>query len=74
MPGKTNDLVSAILAKAKAKTIIVNQSGTPVEMPWAKDANAILQAFYGGTRLGEGLADVLFGNVNPSAKLPLTFP
>lgn len=73
LPGDTNELVSAILA-AQSNTIVVNQSGTPVEMPWVDDTSALLQAFYGGNNVGEGLADVLFGKFNPSAKLPLSFP
>ncbi|KAF9485175.1 glycoside hydrolase family 3 protein [Pholiota conissans] len=73
LPGRTNDLVAEIL-RANTNTVIVNQSGTPVSMPWASKASTLLQAFYGGNELGNGLADVLFGLVNPSAKLPLTFP
>lgn len=53
---------------------MVVQSGTPVEMPWAPQAGAILQAFYGGNSVGYGSADIIFGKVNPSARLPLTFP
>ncbi|KAK0243159.1 glycoside hydrolase family 3 protein [Armillaria nabsnona] len=73
LPGLTNDLVSKVL-QANPRTVVVNQSGTPVEMPWIDDADTALQAFYGGNELGNGLADVLFGKVNPSAKLSLTFP
>jgi beta-glucosidase len=53
---------------------VVVQSGTPVAMPWAKEAPAILQAWYGGNETGNAIADILFGDTNPSAKLPLTFP
>ncbi|GAA6041796.1 hypothetical protein JCM8097_007165 [Rhodosporidiobolus ruineniae] len=73
LPGETDALVSAVLA-ANPNTIIVNQSGTPVEFPWLKDASTLLQAFFGGNELGNGIADVLFGKINPSSKLPLTFP
>jgi beta-glucosidase len=73
LPGTSNKLVSAVLAVAP-NAIIVNQSGTPVTMPWVKEANAIVQAFYGGNDVGNGLADVLFGKLNPSSKLALTFP
>lgn len=73
LPGATNALVSAMLS-AHPNTIIVNQSGTPVAMPWIDDAKTLVQAFYGGNELGNGLADVLFGKVNPSGKLALTFP
>ncbi|KAJ7180401.1 glycoside hydrolase family 3 protein [Mycena crocata] len=73
LPGLTNPLVSAVL-RANLNTIVVNQSGTPVAMPWVDEAPTILQAFYGGNELGNGLADVLWGKVNPSAKVSLTFP
>ncbi|KAI0034128.1 glycoside hydrolase family 3 protein [Vararia minispora EC-137] len=73
LPGLTNKLASEVL-KANSNTIIVNQSGSPVEMPWVDNAHTLLQAFYGGNELGNGLADVLFGKVNPSGKLALTFP
>ncbi|KDR84011.1 hypothetical protein GALMADRAFT_236587 [Galerina marginata CBS 339.88] len=73
LPGLTNKLVSAVL-NANSNTVVVNQSGAPVEMPWINQVSALVQAFYGGNELGNGLADVLFGKVNPSGKLPLTFP
>ncbi|KAM0749713.1 glycoside hydrolase family 3 protein [Meredithblackwellia eburnea MCA 4105] len=73
LPGASDALVSAVLA-ANPNTIIVTQSGTPVAMPWVKEAHTIVQAFFGGNELGNGLADVLFGKFNPSGKLPLTFP
>ncbi|KAI0045907.1 glycoside hydrolase family 3 protein [Auriscalpium vulgare] len=73
LPGTTDKLVSAVL-KANPKTVLVNQSGSPVAMPWIDDAHTLVQAFYGGNELGNGLADVLFGKVDPSGKLSLTFP
>ncbi|KAJ7094493.1 glycoside hydrolase family 3 protein [Mycena belliarum] len=73
LPGLTNALVSAVL-RANPNTVVVNQSGTPVAMPWVDEAPTLLQAFYGGNELGNGLADVLWGKVNPSAKVSLTFP
>ncbi|GLB34071.1 putative glycosyl hydrolase 3 family protein [Lyophyllum shimeji] len=73
LPGLTNQLVWEVLV-ANPNTVVVNQSGTPVSMPWVEQASTVLQAFYGGNELGNGLADVLFGKVNPSGKLPLTFP
>ncbi|KIK67754.1 glycoside hydrolase family 3 protein [Collybiopsis luxurians FD-317 M1] len=73
LPGLTNRLVSEILA-ANSRTIVVNQSGSAVTFPWIEQASTVLQAFYGGNELGNGIADVLFGKVNPSAKLSLTFP
>ncbi|CAA7260099.1 unnamed protein product [Cyclocybe aegerita] len=73
LPGLTNRLVSEVLS-ANPNTVVVNQSGTPVGIPWVNEVATLLQAFYGGNELGNGLADVLFGKVNPSGKLPLTFP
>ncbi|KAJ6628953.1 glycoside hydrolase family 3 protein [Mycena sp. CBHHK59/15] len=73
LPGLTDPLVSAVL-RANPDTVVVNQTGTPVTMPWVDEAATILQAFYGGNELGNGLADVLWGKVNPSGKVSLTFP
>ncbi|KAJ8122053.1 hypothetical protein ONZ43_g1650 [Nemania bipapillata] len=71
--GSQDRLVQAIL-KANPRTVVVNQSGSPVTMPWADDVPAILQAWYQGQEAGNALADVLFGVHNPSGKLPSTFP
>jgi beta-glucosidase len=71
--GSQDRLVQAVL-KANARTIVVNQSGSPVTMPWADDVPAIIQAWYQGQEAGNALADVLFGLSNPSGKLPSTFP
>lgn len=73
LPGNTDELVEAVLA-AQPNAIIITQSGTPVTMPWADKASTLIHAFYGGNASGTGIANMLFGNVNPSSKLPLTFP
>ncbi|KAK9457094.1 glycoside hydrolase superfamily [Dipodascopsis uninucleata] len=73
LPLNTDKLVEAILA-ANPDTVIINQSGTPVEMPWISKAKGVLQAWFGGNETGNGIADVLFGDINPSGKLPLSFP
>jgi len=73
LPGKMNDLITAIAA-ANPSTVVVMQSGTPVSMPWASSIKAMIHAWYGGNETGNAIADILFGNVNPSAKLPLSFP
>ncbi|XBW34803.1 hypothetical protein QEN19_000369 [Hanseniaspora menglaensis] len=73
LPRATNELVTSIL-KANPNTVIVNQSGTPVEMPWIQKAPAVVQAYYGGNELGNAIADVIFGKTNPSGKLTITWP
>lgn len=71
--GSQDRLIETVLA-ANARTVIVNQSGTPVTMPWVNQAPAILQAWYQGQEAGNALADVLLGHSSPSGKLPTTFP
>lgn len=68
------DRVVEALAKANKNLIFVNISGNAVAMPWADKVNAIVQGWYGGSEAGECLADVLTGRVNPSGKLPFTWP
>ena len=64
LPPFCDELISRVL-EANPNSVIVIQSGTPVDMPWAKDARALVQAWYGGNETGNGIADVLFGVVNP---------
>ncbi|KAH7325555.1 glycosyl hydrolase family 3 N terminal domain-containing protein [Stachybotrys elegans] len=73
MGSQSNTLVSKVLA-ANPNTAVVVQSGTPVVMPWIDEAKAVCHAWYGGNETGNAIADVLFGNVNPAGKLPLTIP
>ncbi|EXJ69068.1 beta-glucosidase [Cladophialophora psammophila CBS 110553] len=73
LPPGSDDLIKAVLA-VNPNTAVVIQSGTPVTMPWLKDAPAVLQAWYGGNETGNAIADVIFANTNPSGKLPLSFP
>jgi beta-glucosidase len=73
LPGHMNELISAVLC-ANSRTVVVMQSGTPVEMPWLPSAPAVVQAWYGGNEAGNGIADILFGDTVPSGKLPLSFP
>lgn len=62
------------IAAVRPDMIFVNVSGSPVAMPWVDDVAAIVQAWYLGSETGNALADVLSGKVNPSGKLPFTFP
>ncbi|KAK5709606.1 hypothetical protein LTR17_019635 [Elasticomyces elasticus] len=73
LPPGTDELISRVL-DANPNTVVVLQSGTPVSMPWERKAKAIVHAWYGGNETGNAIADVLYGDVNPSGKLPLTFP
>lgn len=66
-------LVSAV-ATANARTIVVMENGGPQVMPWLAKVNAVLEAWYPGQHGGQAIANILFGDVNPSGKLPLTFP
>ena len=68
------DELIAQLAKANKRLIVVNISGNAVAMPWVKEVPAILQAWYLGSEAGHTIASVLVGDVNPSGKLPFTFP
>ncbi|KAI4147944.1 MAG: hypothetical protein LQ340_005308 [Diploschistes diacapsis] len=73
MPGHIDALISSV-AKVNPNVAVVLQSGTPCEMPWLEEVDTLVQAWYGGNETGNAIADVLFGDVNPSGKLPLTFP
>lgn len=73
LPGPQNELISKIL-QVNPNTIIINQSGTPITMPWINEASTVVQAWYQGQELGNSLYDVLVGNVSPCGKLPVTFP
>ncbi|KAB5554891.1 glycosyl hydrolase family 3 N terminal domain-containing protein [Coniochaeta sp. 2T2.1] len=73
LPGRMDDMIAAVAA-ANKNTVVVMQSGTPVRMPWINDVAAVVQAWYGGNETGNVIADVLFGDVNPSGKLSLSFP
>ena len=73
LPYDQQDVIEALAEVAK-KFVVVNISGSPVSMPWADKADAIVQGWYGGTESGNALADVLTGKVNPSGRLPFSVP
>jgi beta-glucosidase len=73
LPSGQDDLIQAV-AKANRNTIVIFNAGAPITMSkWADSVPAILDMFYGGQEGGHGIADVLFGDVNPSGKLPFSF-
>jgi len=72
LPDNQDQLVDAVAA-ANPHTIVVLETGGPVTMPWIDNVSAVLEAWYPGIRGADAIANILFGDVNPSAKLPLTF-
>lgn len=68
------DLLIEQLLEVNKNTVVVLVSGSPVEMPWIQKANTIVWGWYAGMEGGTALAEVLFGKVNPSGKIPETFP
>jgi beta-glucosidase len=66
-------LVNAVAA-ANPNIIVVLENGGPKFLPWLSNVNAVLEAWYPGQKGGEAIANILFGDVNPSGKLPMTFP
>ncbi len=68
------DKLIAAVAAANPKTIVVLETGTAATMPWVDSVSGILEAWYAGSKGADAIANILFGDVNPSAKLPMTFP
>lgn len=73
LPGRQAALIEQVAA-ANPNTVVVLQSGSPVAMPWLDRVAGVIQAWYPGQECGNAIADVLFGDANPSGKLPQTFP
>ena len=73
LPENQDKLIAAV-AKANPRTVVVLETGTAVTMPWLDNTSAVLEAWYGGSRGADAVARLLFGEVNPSGKLPMTFP
>ncbi len=73
LPQGQDQLIAAVAA-ANPHTIVVLETGGPVLMPWLDQVGAVVEAWYPGARGGEAIADILFGKVAPSGRLPITFP
>jgi beta-glucosidase len=73
LPDHQDELVKQVAA-ANPHTIVVLENGDPVLMPWLNSVKAVLESWYPGQRGGEAIANILFGDVNPSGKLPISFP
>jgi beta-glucosidase len=73
LPGQQDGLIEAVAA-ANPHTIVVLETGGPVLMPWLDKVPAVLESWYAGSGGSAAIARVLFGDVNPSGKLPITFP
>jgi beta-glucosidase len=73
LPYGQDALITAVAA-ANPQTIVVLETGGPVVMPWLDKTAAVIEAWYPGARGGEAIASVLYGDTNPSGRLPVTFP
>ncbi|MEO8289078.1 MAG: glycoside hydrolase family 3 C-terminal domain-containing protein [Chloroflexota bacterium] len=73
LSGKQAELIEAVAA-ANPRTVVVLQTGSPVAMPWLAAPAAVLQAWFCGQECGNSIADVLFGKVDATGRLPQTFP
>jgi beta-glucosidase len=73
LPDNQDALIAAVAA-ANPRTIVVLETGTAVTMPWIDKVSGVLEVWYAGSKGADAVANILFGDVNPSAKLPMTFP
>ncbi len=73
LPESQDRLIERVAA-ANPRTIVVLETGTAVTMPWLEKVGGVLEAWYAGSKGADAVANLLFGDVNPSAKLPMTFP
>ncbi len=73
LPGDQDALVEQVAA-ANPHTIVVLETGSPALMPWVNKVSGVVEAWYAGSRGADAVANILFGKVNPCAKLPITFP
>jgi len=73
LPDNQDAMIDQV-ASANPNTIVVIESGSAVTMPWIDKVRGVLEAWYAGSKGADAVANILFGDVNPSAKLPMTFP
>jgi beta-glucosidase len=73
LPDNQDAMIDQV-ASANPRTIVVIESGTAVTMPWIDKVSGVLEAWYAGSKGADAVANIVFGDVNPSAKLPMTFP
>ena len=73
LPDKQDALIAAVAA-ANPHTVVVLETGTAVTMPWLDHVSGVVEAWFAGSKGADAVANVLFGDVNPSGKLPMTFP
>jgi beta-glucosidase len=73
LPDNQDALIEAVAA-SNHRTIVVLETGTAVTMPWLDNVSAVVEAWYAGSKGADAVANILFGDVNPTAKLPMTFP
>lgn len=75
LPLRLNELVHRVASEAQStRTVVVLQTGSAVSMPWLDHIDSVLWPWYGGNEAGNAIADVIYGMVNPSGRLPLTLP
>jgi beta-glucosidase len=72
LPWGQRHVIEAVIA-ANPNTVVVLETGNPVEMPWKEKARAIVESWYSGSAGGRAIAEILSGKVNPSGRLPVTF-
>jgi beta-glucosidase len=73
LPENQDALIDQVAA-ANSRTVVVLETGTAVTMPWIDKVSGVVEAWYAGNKGADAVANILFGDVNPSAKLPMTFP
>ena len=73
LPHRQDALIESV-ARANRRTVVVLETGGPVLMPWLDRTAAVIEAWYPGQKGGEAIAEILSGDVNPSGRLPVTFP